>query len=63
MSNIPDNPCGHSSLFGAEAVAVEPDVWWGPDGIDALLWADPPPYAEPVPEPAASAAPLWAGDA
>jgi hypothetical protein len=20
-----------------------PDVWWGTDGIDALLWADPPP--------------------
>lgn len=26
----------------------EPDVWWGKDGIDGLLWADPPPpYAKP----------------
>jgi hypothetical protein len=40
----------------------EPDVWWGPDGIDALRWADPPPYAEPVPEPVAtSAVPLAGG--
>ena len=23
------------------------DVWWGPDGIDALLWADGTPYVEP----------------
>jgi hypothetical protein len=22
----------------------EPDVWWGEEGIDALLWADPRPY-------------------
>jgi hypothetical protein len=21
-----------------------PDVWWGEDGIDALIWADPRPY-------------------
>jgi hypothetical protein len=25
-----------------------PDVWWGSDGIDALLWSDPPPYADPL---------------
>jgi hypothetical protein len=25
---------------------AEADVWWGPDGIDALLWADPPPPCE-----------------
>jgi hypothetical protein len=24
-----------------------PDVWWGADGIDALVWADGTPYAEP----------------
>lgn len=25
-----------------------PEVWWGEQGIDALLWADPPPpYGEP----------------
>lgn len=24
-----------------------PDVWWGEDGIDALIWADPPPYEPP----------------
>jgi hypothetical protein len=23
----------------------EPDVWRGPDGLDALLWADSSPYA------------------
>jgi hypothetical protein len=40
----------------------EPDVWWGSNGIDALLWADPPPYAEPVPE-ATSAVPQRADDA
>lgn len=22
----------------------EPDVWWGHDGIDAPIWADPRPY-------------------
>jgi hypothetical protein len=25
-----------------------PDVWWGADGIDALIWADGLPYAELV---------------
>jgi hypothetical protein len=25
-----------------------PDVWWGDDGIDALIWADPLPYADPL---------------
>ncbi len=25
----------------------EPDVWWGHDGIDALVWADPIPYVLP----------------
>ncbi len=27
--------------------ADEPDVWWGEDGIDAMIWADPTPYREP----------------
>ena len=22
----------------------EPDVWWGPDGIDAMCWSDGIPY-------------------
>ncbi len=26
----------------------EPDVWWGKSGIDALIWADPRPYEEPL---------------
>lgn len=34
--------------LGRDGVA-EPEVWWGKDGIDGLLWADPaPPYAEPL---------------
>lgn len=24
-----------------------PDVWWGEQGIDALIWADPIPYVPP----------------
>jgi hypothetical protein len=24
--------------------APEPDCWWGPDGIDAMCWADGIPY-------------------
>jgi hypothetical protein len=43
MSNIAENPRGYSSLGGVEAAAVTPDVWWGSDGIDALIW--PKPYA------------------
>lgn len=31
------------------------DVWWGADGIDALLWGDPPPYADPLTTEAAKA--------
>jgi hypothetical protein len=27
---------------------VEPDTWWGAAGIDILIWADDPPYAEPA---------------
>lgn len=26
----------------------EPDTWWGEDGIDALIWADPLPYEYPL---------------
>lgn len=29
--------------------AAEPDVWWGDDGIDALIW--PKPYRKPDVEP------------
>lgn len=28
----------------SEGRSVEPDVWWSEHGIDAGLWADPPPY-------------------
>jgi len=28
-------------------MAIDPDVWWGADGIDALIWADGPPYVHP----------------
>jgi hypothetical protein len=24
-----------------------PDVWWGEDGIDAMIWADGQPYSGP----------------
>jgi hypothetical protein len=24
----------------------EPDVWWGEEGIDARIWADPRPYEQ-----------------
>jgi hypothetical protein len=40
-----------------------PDVWWGDDGIDALLWADPQPYKEPAESPVESAAIARAGEA
>jgi hypothetical protein len=30
---------------------AEPDVTWGASGIDALIWADPPAYAEPISHP------------
>ena len=39
-----------SSVWNAE---LAPDVWWsaeGIDGIDAVIWADPPPYRYPAPD-------------
>lgn len=36
---------------------VEPDVWYGEDGIDALIWADPLPYRDPAPDLSAPHAP------
>lgn len=30
---------------------LTPEVCWGPDGIDALLWADAKPYVYPPTEP------------
>lgn len=45
-----------------ESDTHEPDVWWGQDGIDALLWADPPrPYAEPLADTDPQNTPLPAG--
>jgi hypothetical protein len=42
---------------------LAPEVWWSEDGIDALIWADPQPYAGAPPGPPAEAAvPLLAGD-
>jgi hypothetical protein len=43
----------------------EPEVPWGEHGIDALLWADPPPpYREPLPRaPVASCQALPGGEA
>jgi hypothetical protein len=38
------------------AVYPEPDVWWGSDGIDALIWADPKPYELSISEPPAETA-------
>lgn len=40
-----------------------PEVWWSEDGIDALLWADAPPYKQPVESPIESAAIEPAGEA
>jgi len=37
-------------------IEPESDVWWGEDGIDALLW--PKPYDEPPAEDADEASPL-----
>ncbi len=28
--------------------APTPDVWWGAEGIDSLIWADPRPYDWPA---------------
>lgn len=36
--------CPASTL---EDYQPEPDVWWGDDGIDAMIWADPLPYGDP----------------
>jgi hypothetical protein len=32
---------------GAWNAHHKPDAWYGPDGIDALIWADPRPYDNP----------------
>jgi hypothetical protein len=41
--------------------SLEPDVWWGEDGIDALLWADAEPYAYPLMEQITAVGPERAG--
>ena len=42
----------------SQVTDFEPDVWWGPNGIDALIWADGQPYAVPLPAgPVADTAP------
>lgn len=35
-----------------------PDVWWGADGIEALIWADPMPYEPPSGKPSNDTASL-----
>jgi hypothetical protein len=46
----------HVVSMDTEIDTSEPDIWWGPDGIDGLLWADPPPpYADPLAAEAAKA--------
>lgn len=49
----PDN--GTAVPLGAtpNGKQVDPDVevWWGPNGIDALIWADAEPYVFPPAEP------------
>ena len=39
-----------TSQLKSPADEPTPDVWWGEDGIDALLWADAEPYAYPPKE-------------
>jgi hypothetical protein len=41
-------PDGALEIDASPILKAEPDVWWGEPGIDALLWADPTPYAPPV---------------
>jgi hypothetical protein len=35
-----------SGIWGIDS-SPQPEVWWGVDGIDALIWADPRPYEHP----------------
>ena len=59
MTITEQNTLGQHPVWDGEP---EPDVWWGPDGIDALIWADPP-YTVPALDVLAGAvAPLLAGD-
>lgn len=40
-----------SGIWGNDS-SPQPEVWWGVNGIDALIWADPRPYDDPPkPEP------------
>ena len=64
-SDGPEDPGGEEALGSAVRdrrlrppvamvapdTTAEPDVWWGHDGIDALIWADPVPYVLPTPAP------------
>jgi hypothetical protein len=45
MSTTEPNVLTSGPFGDAELV---PDVWWGTDGIDALIWADPVPYENPL---------------
>jgi hypothetical protein len=42
LKSPPDRPVSWTDV-------PTPDVWWGEDGIDALIWADPAPYDAPTP--------------
>jgi hypothetical protein len=43
-----DMAASGSTITAPDDVLAEPDVWWGPNGIDALTWADGIPYAGPT---------------
>jgi hypothetical protein len=52
--------CSRSSIWDDDPPS---EVWWGEDGIDAPIWADREPYAEPLTDVSAEVAvPLLAGD-
>jgi hypothetical protein len=60
MQTIDPNTADRHPIWEDKAI---PDVWWGADGIDALIWADPIPYADPAADVSArDSAPLLAGD-
>ena len=55
-----------SGIWGNDS-SPQPEVWWGANGIDALIWADPRPYDDPPPPyddpPKPESRPEAAGDA
>jgi hypothetical protein len=62
MKTTPTYPQGSPSCSSVWSDAPAPDVWWGTDGIDALLWADPVPYENPLVPSAGKAPPVTGPD-